>query len=253
MRMAPMTDEEKFEQDKTKTYATKHYVFHYKDGCLAEKEIQTISETQENAFSKICCMLNIVYPEPINYFFTDSPTEIGRIIWQQDLPCNGVAICGRNKIYAVYTEDIKCIGPHEDTHLISFLINYPKSDFVVEGLAMLFDGLWWGVPNEMWAAYYKNKYSELSVKSMFDNNSFSEVGCVIAYPIAGAFTKFLIDTFGIERYLDFYKYDGCEYDEAINSIFSSSLLNVEALFWRKIEGFSYDALALEKMLKEEGF
>ena len=40
-------DEEKFEYDKTETYATEHYVFHYQKGSLAEKEIQTISETQE--------------------------------------------------------------------------------------------------------------------------------------------------------------------------------------------------------------
>ena len=248
-----MTDEERFEYDKTETYATEHYVFHYQKGSLAEKEIQVISETQETAFSKICRTLNVFYPEQINYYFTDSPKAIGRLIWNEDLPCNGVALCGRNKIYAVYTENIKCIGSHEDTHLISFLINYPESDFVVEGLAMSFDGLWWGVPNETWVSYYKNKHPDLSVKTLFDNNAFAEIGCVIAYPIAGAFTTFLIDTFGIERYLDFYKYDGCEYDEAFHSIFSDSLMEIEASFWQAMKAIAYDASTLEKKLKAEGF
>ena len=48
------TDEERFEYDKTETYATEHYVFHYQKDSLAEKEIQVISEMQEAAFLKIC-------------------------------------------------------------------------------------------------------------------------------------------------------------------------------------------------------
>ena len=253
MSSANMTDEERFEYDKTETYTTEHYVFHYQKGSLAEKEIQTISETQEKSFSKICSTLKIVYPERINYYFTDSPKAIGRVIWNEDMPCNGVALCGRNKIYAVYTENIKCIGSHEDTHLISFLINYPESDFVVEGLAMSFDGLWWGEPNETWVSYYKTKHPDLSVKALFDNDTFAEKGCVITYPIAGAFSKFLIDCFGIERYLDYYKYDGCEYDYAIQSSFGISLFEIETMFWNKMNSIAFDAPILEKMLKDEGF
>ena len=245
--------EKRFESDRTETYTTEHYVFHYRKGSLAEKEIQQIAETQENAFSKICSTLKVAYPERINYYFTNSPNEIGKIIWGEDMACNGVAICGENKIYAVYTEDIQCIGSHEDTHLISFSINFPESDFVVEGLAMLFDGLWWGVSNETWASYYKTINPDLSVSVLFNNNIFADTGCVIAYPIAGAFTKFLIDSFGIERYLDFYKYNGCEYDEIIHSIFGVSLLALETLFWKRIRAVPFDASALEKMLKDEGF
>lgn len=254
MCLANMTDEERFEYDKTETYITEHYVFHYQKSSLAEKEIQVISETQEAAFSKICRTLNVIYPERINYYFTDSPKAIGHAVWNEDFSCNGVALCGRNKIYAVYTEDIKCIGSHEDTHLISHLsINYPESDFVVEGLAMSFDGLWWGVPNETWVSYYKTKHPDLSVKALFDNDTFAEKGCVITYPIAGAFTKFLIDTFGIGMYLDFYKYDGCEYDEAVCTIFGNSLSELETSFWNAMKDITHDATVLEKMLKDEGF
>ena len=75
-----MTDEEKFEYDKTEIYTTEHYMFHYQKGSLAEKEIQTISEAQEKAFSKMCSALNVDYPERINYYFTDAPRAIGRVI-----------------------------------------------------------------------------------------------------------------------------------------------------------------------------
>lgn len=247
-----MTEEKRFEYDKTETYKTEHYVFHYQKGSFAEKDILTIAKTQEKSFSEICRTLKITYPEQINYYFTDSPRAIGRAVWEEETDCNGVALCGRNKIYAVYTENLKCIGPHEDAHLISWLINYPESDFVIEGLAMSFDKLWWSVPNETWTAYYKAKHPDLSIKDLFDNDIFDETGCVIAYPIAGAFSKFLIDTFGIDQYLNFYKYDGCDYEEAVYTIFGVSFLEIETAFWNNMKGITYDAPTLEKMLKEEG-
>lgn len=252
MSFANMTAEEQFEFDKTETFITEHYAFHYRKGSLAEKEIQTIAQKQENVFSKICNILNVTYLERIDYYFTDSPKSIGRAVWNEDISCNGVARCGRNKIYAVYTEKIRCIGAHEDTHLISFLINYPESDFVVEGLAVALHGLWWGLPNEAWASYYMEKFSDLSVGSLFDNDTFAKIDSVITYPIAGAFTQFLMDTFSRERYLDYYKYDGCEYCEAVFSLFGLSLSEIEVLFRNKMKTVVFDVSMLEKLLKEEG-
>lgn len=247
-----MTAEEQFEIDKTRTFTTEHYIFHYRKGSLAEKEIQLIAQKQEDVFSKICCILHVTYPERINYYFTDSPNAIGRAVWDKDFPCNGVACCGKNKIYAVYTEKIRCIGAHEDTHLISRMINYPESDFVVEGLAVALHGLWWGLPNETWASYYMEKYPDLSVGSLYDNDSFSRIDSVITYPIAGTFTQFLMDTFSTERYLDLYKYNGCEYSEAFLSVFGVSLPEMEILFRNRMKTVIFDASTLENLLKEEG-
>lgn len=252
MGSANMTAEEQFEFDKTEIFTTEHYVFHYQKGSLAEKEIQMIAQKQEDAFSKICDILHVTYPERIDYYFTDFPKAIGRAVWEKDIPCNGVARCGRNKIYAVYTEKIRCVGAHEDTHLISFLINYPESDFIVEGLAVALHSLWWGLPNETWAAYYMEKYTDLSVGSLFDNDAFAKIDSVITYPVAGAFTQFLMDTFSVERYLDLYKYDGCEYGEAVSSLFGVSLSEIEILFRNKMKTVVFDVSELEKLLKEEG-
>lgn len=247
-----MTAEKQFEFDKTETFVTEHYLFHYQKGSLAEKEIQMIAQKQERVFTKICNILNVTYSERINYYFTDSPNAIGRAVWEQDFPCNGVALCGENKVYAVYSEKIRCIGAHEDTHLISSWINYPDSDFVVEGLAVALHGLWWGLPNETWASYYMEKYPDLSIGSLFDNDAFSKIDSVITYPIAGAFTQFLMDTFSTGRYLEFYKYDGREYREATLSLFGVSLSEIEILFRNKMKTVEFDIQTLEKMLKEEG-
>lgn len=252
------TQEEKevlFEQARTEFYASEHYVFHFQPGSLVEKEIATIAQEQEQCFLKICTVLQVDYPEKIHYYFTASPLEIGRVFWEEGTPCNGVALCGREqaKIYAVYNETVKCVGSHEDTHLISFRINYPESDFVVEGLAMFMDGLWWGVPNEAWAAYYKQKHPELAVHSLLDNEVFAQRGCEITYPIAGAFTKYLVDTFGKEKYLDLYSYREDDYEDVFFLIFKDSFVEIEDSFWEKMGTIAYDPIILEEMLKAEGF
>lgn len=242
-----------FEQNKTETFISQHYIFHFPSGSLAEKEILSIAQTQECAFAKVCALLKVQYPERIHYYLADSPLEIGRVFWEEGTPCNGCALCGSNKIYAVYSEAVKCLGAHEDTHLISFLINFPESDFTVEGLSMCVDGLWWGVPNEVWAAYYHQKHPELTVKSLLDNDIFAEYGCVITYPIAGAFTKFLMDTYGVEDYLEFYKYTGTDYEDIFPALFRRSLQEIEEAFWKQMDTVPFDAAALEEMLRAEGF
>ena len=252
------TQEEKealFEQIRTGIYATEHYVFHFQPGSLAEKEIVTIAQEQERCFSKICAMLQVNYPKKIHYYFSSSPLEIGRVFWEEGTPCNGVALCGREqaKIYAVYNESVKCVGSHEDTHLISFQINYPESDFLVEGLAMFMDGLWWSIPNEVWTAYYKHKFPELTVRSLLDNKSFAQLGCQITYPIAGAFTKYLMDTFGKEKYLAFYQYTEDDYEEIFISIFKIPFEETEEAFWQKMRRIDFCPSVLDEMLKAEGF
>lgn len=245
--------EKDFEKSKTEIFISEHYIFHYTAGSAAQRDILLIAQTQEESFYKICNTLNVEYTEKIHYYLTDSPLEVGKVIWDEEAPCNGCALCGRNKIYAVYTDEIQCIGSHEDTHLISFLLNYPESDFVVEGLAMYMDGLWWGVANEVWAAYYKAKHTHLSVKDMLDNTGFADYSCTITYPIAGAFTKFLIDAFGMERYIQLYKYTGEEYDTIMDSIFHTSFEDIVEQFWSKMNRIPYNASVLEEMLRSEGF
>lgn len=243
-----------FEQGRAETYVSEHYVLHFQSGSLAENDSEWIAQNQERCFSQICAVLQIDYQEKIHYYFSESPMEIGRVFWEEGTHCNGVALCGREqaKIYAVYNETVKCIGAHEDTHLISFLLNYPESDFVVEGLAMFMDGLWWGVTNDQWAAYFKQKRPEISVLKLLDNDIFAKEGCVITYPIAGAFTAYLIDTYGIEKYLNLYKYKEDEYEGIFVSIFKSSVSEIEENFWQKIRKIDFDPIALEEMLKAEG-
>lgn len=247
-----MISETEFEQSKSESIATEHYVFHFDSGSFAEAEIHQIAETQEQAFAQICTTLQLQYPDRIHYYFTDSPSEIGAAIWGKDISCNGCAICGQNKIYAVYSPGVRCIGPHEDAHLISYLLNFPESDFLVEGLAMHFDRLWWGIPNEIWASFYISKEPGLHISRLLDNHVFAEYDCTVTYPIAGAFTSFLIQKYGIGTYLTLYQYKGHDYDREFQRIYHASIRQLEDAFQESMKRVSFDAQTLEEMLAGDG-
>ena len=227
-----------------KTYITKHYIFNYEARSLAEKDIERIAKEQERCFKKICDTLKVNYQDKIQYYFLATPEEVGKIYGIDEL-INGFAVCGENKIYAVYNENIKCIGPHEDTHIISFVINMPKSSFIVEGLAMYFDEKWWGVDNEIWSAYYKEEYTELSIEKLFDNDQFESLDCEITYPLAGAFTKYLIDKFGITKYIDLYKVKDDIKNNDFKRIFNYEIYELETMFWKMISKMNYDKKTVE--------
>ena len=179
-------------------YDTLHYSFHFRSGSVAQRDIQKIAQGQEACYQYICRVLGIAPDLRIEYFLCDTPEEVGEI-YGDDEPCNGFA-CAPDKIYAVYNDLIKCIGFHEDAHLISYTINRPDCPAVREGLAMYFDRRWWGIHNMDWAMYYQEQGMLLSVDSLLDREVFFSQDCSITYPIMGAFTDFLISSWGIERY-----------------------------------------------------
>ena len=245
--------EVQFEKDKTGTYLSAHYIFHFRPGSLAEQDILLIAQTQERCYAKICRTLGTEHSEKIHYYFADSPLEIGRIFWGEGSACNGCALFWKNTVYAVYGETIKCLGSHEDTHVIAHQIGFPESDFLVEGLAMAMDGVWWGLPNEVWASYHKARYPDLSLEALLDNDSFGACSCEISYPIAGAFTRYVIDIFGIDRYIELYRHNSADYAEIFPSVFGSSLIDIAHSFWTALANTPFDPAQLEQMLRAEGF
>lgn len=137
----------------SEVFCSEQYAFHYKPSSFAEKHIRRIAEEQGRCFQKITALLNIPFCDTIHYVLTDSPEENGRImeeLFGEFVPGNGFAI-GPNNVFAVYNEQIRCVGAHEDTHLISYAYCDPSCELLSEGLAMFTDGEWWGKPNAEWA------------------------------------------------------------------------------------------------------
>ncbi len=210
------------------TYESQHYIFHYQSGSAAERDLQMIRNCQESCFRKITETLQVDFPTKIHYWICDTPEEVGRIYGDNE-PCNGFA-SGPDKVYAVYNEEIHCIGPHEDAHLISYQIHKPNSAFVREGLAMFFDETWWGRPNEDWVKAFQRESRLPDIADLFSDAAFYQYSDAVTYPIAGALTNYLITTYGIASYLQFYRNDEQPWPDAVRKHFDIDLKSVVEAF-----------------------
>lgn len=211
--------------------SSKHYDFYYLKGSIAERDIDEIVALQEKCFEDICGLLNIRPKIRVQYYLLDSPELVGEIYGDNE-PCNGFA-SPPNNIYAVYNEEIKCIGYHEDAHILSYTINRPKSNFIREGLAMYFDKYWWDKTNEDWVKLFLLEDKYIKIQELLSNDIFLSYPDSITYPITGAFTRYLIDSYGIERYLCLYRYDGDDFNKKIEEIYKKKVDELEKtfIFW----------------------
>ncbi len=241
-------------------FATAHYVFHFSKGSTAESEINEIAALQEGCYKFISSCLHTNVNGKIHYHFFDTPEEIGRqyaIIHENtdDEPCNGFALSALNSkdgvdhIFAVYNNKVKCVGFHEDAHIISYSLGRPVSQFVREGLAMFFDRYWWGIDNYSWTRWYVEQRKNPSVTELLENAKFNEYSDTLTYPIAGAFTGYLIERFGTEKYIDFYRCSALERVQAFEQIFCAPVTLLEKDFIAYIKMFVLHA-EIRKLLME---
>jgi hypothetical protein len=244
--------EEKILEVTWKEKETEHYIFHYKADSLAEKEIQHIIELQEGCFKEITDKLEFIPEKRIIYWLCDTREEVMHISGFE-YETNGVTFFHLENptIYAVYNEEVKCVGAHEDAHAISFQLAYPYSSAIAEGLAMYFDKEWWKIPNELCTRVYleDKKYERTESLILSDYESFLEIEDRISYPIMGAFTAFLIDTYGIEKYKSVYEeYE--DFSQRFREIYKKELCVLEDEFVESIMSKSYTAEQLENARKE---
>lgn len=228
-----------------KQFETKHYIFHYGEGTKAEEDIAQIAAEQEACFRYICDVLKVKPEFKILYYLCDSPEEVGRVYGDDD-PCNGFAVMP-NKIYAVYNREVRCIGFHEDAHIISYTGNRPPCPAIREGLAMYFDRKWWGIHNMDWTGYFIKNNRYLPVNLLLDREAFFDADCSVTYPIMGAFTEYLISLYGIQAYMDFYNRQ--DMVSAMKEVFGKTPEELNREFVDHMGLFRLDA-GVEKRMEE---
>ncbi|MGI6509788.1 MAG: hypothetical protein ACOX1L_04320 [Erysipelotrichaceae bacterium] len=227
-----------------KQYESEHYIFNYHSGSKAEEDLLEIVELQEACFKHICNVLKVELDFKIQYFFCTSPEEAGQIYGDNE-PCNGF-VDYPDIIYAVYNNDIKCVGFHEDAHLISYKINRPDCPAIREGLAMYFDRYWWGINNLDWTVFFIKNNRYVSLVELLDKEKFFFLDCTITYPIMGAFTDWLINSYGIERYLSFYK--KTDSISAIEEVYGMTIEEIDEAFKDYLSLFKINKNIRKEML-----
>lgn len=229
-----------------KQLETEHYIFHFEPGSTAERDIAQIAAGQEACYRYICNVLKVEPDFKLEYFLCQTPEDVGRA-YGDDETCNGFA-ARPNKIYAVYNDQVKCIGFHEDAHLISYCHNRPYCPAVTEGLAMYFDRKWWGIHNMDWTAYYLRSSRYVSLDKLYDRETFFSIDDSVSYPIVGAFTEYLLATYGIETFLTFYRRNG-NMAEEFERVYGKSVSGMNEEFVNYIRLFRLDEAVAERITR----
>lgn len=126
------------------------YDFFVFENSIALKEIDKIIQIQEGAYKRILDFLNTKNNRKIKYFLYPS-NKIKAEMTNND--GNGHALRDKFEVHAVYNDEIKCVGPHEDTHLLASFLGLPPQLFR-EGLAEYLSGTWNGQNHDKWVSKF---------------------------------------------------------------------------------------------------
>lgn len=195
-----------FKKAPWKTCDSTHYRFYFFEESLAEREIENIVATQEAAFQQILDFLEILPPEKqiVYYLYPDAETKrnlMGSSWFAQ-------SIYNDFSVHALYTEEHRVIGPHEDTHLLSLSFGL-SIGFLQEGLAERMVGHDW----------FGNSFKDTVLEALADEHFIFSSDLLTThkawldteeeyarqyYALAALFSDYLIAMYGKEKYFELY-------------------------------------------------
>jgi len=231
-------------KDNIVVYPSEHYIFSVPKGSLAEHDVESIISKQEQCYQGFQEAFKVKSQLTIHYYLFNSSIECGkqyRHLYPEeysssepDEAVNGYTYYP-DKIFATYNDTVKCMGYHEDVHI---LMDEQYGDicscFVKEGIAMAFDKVWWGIDNKYWAKVIIQKGLLKNLVPMFDNEEFFKYDERLTYPVAGTFTEWLLVHIGLEEYKKYYKsfiikesFPSITFREAIVEGFIKSINDIE--------------------------
>lgn len=205
-----------------------HYVFHFLPGSLSAKDIDKIVERQETAYRKIIQTLHVDFPDKIQFYLYNSNQQKGILTGNYG---NAHANNKYNEAHVVYSTNLKSIGEHEVTHIISSRIGEPPPLFG-EGLALYMEGYWWDKPLHWWARKFLREGELVPLDQLLETSKFFTNEDRITYPEAGSFVSFIIEKYGMKHFLAAYAnisgYDTqADIRRKIVKIYSKSLEGLE--------------------------
>lgn len=183
-----------------------NYTFYFTKGSEAENDIQHIVTSQEQAFSKIVTTLGLQKPGKKIEYYLYPDAELKIKLMGDDWFAQ--SIYDEFRIHVLYTKDDKPIGPHEDTHLLTLPWGL-SWNFIQEGLAEYMVGHCWdGTPHNQ-----KLKEGILLGLDLLPSKQLSSEDWLNAddnhiiyyYALAGSWSQYLIESYGLNVYVDFYK------------------------------------------------
>lgn len=200
----------------------------YDPGFLDEKEVVSLSRRIQAYYEKIVQTLSLpfapsgiavsLYPFPFHYDLWEAKEVLAR---------------NRPGEIHVYFDGMSEVGPveHEMVHVLTsdLIGNGRPRALLMEGLAESVVGSPWGIPLDKWVKGFLEEGLLVPLAELWDDQNFRRTNPIVSYEEAGSFVKFLWETYGAEKVLQFMKGEG-RWEES----FQASLQDLEASWIRAI-------------------
>ena len=138
---------------------------------------------------------------------------------------------------------MKAVGFEELVRLVSHLIGEPDSNAVQDGLSLYFEQ---GILNAgflTWMVFFRKTGRLLKVSELLDNDIYARQNHYISWPIIGQFTKWLIVTFGMDKYLAFYRYKDSA--EGLKAVYGKDVSEMDRMRLEFTMHYDIDSNALK--------
>lgn len=173
---------------------SKNFRFHFQN--MSDHQIKLYIESREDAFKEIIKFFESSLPKKVDFFVWNSRDDARRIL-HKNLGFANAPCC----IIHSYFQQTK---GHEITHVISHYTSViaKTTRFINEGTAVCFDQTNQYRLNKV-KSWIRTNEKKIEIKDIWENGR--EYSEEILYPLAGVFVKELIERFGKEKFLEFFK------------------------------------------------
>ncbi len=180
--------------DNWKIVESDHFRFHFQK--MTDADIEKYVLLREQAYNLINDFFNNSLPKKIDFFVWNSRDD-AKALLKTDLGFAKPTVC---VVHSYYQQTIG----HEMTHVISEYTstNLNKTRFINEGTAVYFDQS--GYDKMLLVKeWVKNNNKIIIIKDLWAGQG--GYPDELVYPVSGLFVKKLVDNFGRDKFLDFFK------------------------------------------------
>lgn len=193
-----------FAQEKLTTIFVKDKIFfHFSPEYVGPSEIQDMSQRYEATYNRINAKLGIQFGEPVDVYLYPEKMEV---LIQESLPYLSQYNLTSNEIHVYYTglQDHGQIE-HEMVHVMTahlgnFRAGFSPSALLVEGLAEYIVAQPWNLGVDKWVKGFLDQDMYIPLAGLHRDHDFRGQNQIIAYEEAGSFVKYLIETYGLEKF-----------------------------------------------------
>jgi len=221
--------------DTIRLHETKHYKLHYYADSPIAPYIEYIGKLKEKEYPKHFALLKQpVKDYKITIYYFKSVAQMDEVgMFGNDPSTLLITFIGAS------FNDIPGWGTHEDMHPLSYHMlgqisggGDISSPLLGEGVACLVhgDGVWHGKPIDYWTVKFLTEGNLPTLKEFLAG--YRIIDWLITYPTSGHFAKFLLDTYGVDKFITLWNSADLKHD--IPEILEISIEELEKQWHKSI-------------------